>query len=46
MFAAEYLRLVRQSFADVLMRLKLDGAPHLQGDIFILAENWLPLTGK
>lgn len=38
---------LRQSFTDIAVRLKLDGAkPNLHDDNLALVQNWLQLTGK
>lgn len=38
---------MRQSFTDIAMRLKLDGAkPNLHDDNMLLVQNWLQLTGR
>lgn len=38
---------LRQSFTDIAVRLKLDGAkPNLHDDNLVLVQNWLQLTGK
>jgi len=44
---AEKTASMRQSFTDIALRLKLDGAkPDLHDDNLILVQNWLQSTGK